>query len=146
MYIESMITDSGLIEPAAPILLRYLKRINAKIGILADINVKHAAPIANRDIVDLAHDAFSRGLATAIIITGERTGQPPNYELLKKLKEENISPVLIGSGLSIKTIDLLKYADGAIVGTYFKVDGIIRNQVDEKRVSHLINLVKERFR
>jgi len=38
---------------------------------------------------------------------------------------------------------MLRYADGAIVGTYFKRDGVISNPVDPTRVRKLMEIVKE---
>jgi len=143
VYSESIATDSGIIEPAAPKLLRFISNYNLTLGILADIKVKHGAPIGERPIIDVALDTLKRGKASAVIVTGSGTGKPPKIDLLKKLKEEGITPVLIGSGLNPKNKELLKYADGAIVGTYFKKDGVISNPVDVKRVKELISAVKE---
>jgi len=38
---------------------------------------------------------------------------------------------------------MFRYADGAIVGTYFKRDGVISNPVDPMRVRKLMEIVKE---
>ena len=143
VYNETIVTDSGIIQPIAPKLLRYISAHRIRIGVFADINVKHGAPLAPRDLIDVAHDALFRGKASAIIVTGKRTGVPPDASTLKALKNKNIKPVLIGSGLNLSNLDLLKFADGAIIGTYFKKDGVIQNQVDKKRVEKLMNKVKE---
>jgi Predicted TIM-barrel enzyme len=36
----------------------------------------------------------------------------------------------------------LKYADAAIVGTYLKKDGNVRNEVDANRVRKLVEAIK----
>jgi len=140
-YVETIVTDSGIIEPCAPRVLRNARILGAEIGILADIHVKHARPLVERSLEDTAMDAFERGLATAVVITGSRTGEPPSMEDLRKVKELGKGPVLIGSGLTPENTKLLRYADGAIVGTYFKEKGILSPVVKDK-VKKLVNAAK----
>ncbi len=140
--VENIETDSGIIEAIAPKLMRHIKKLNAKLGILADIHVKHASPIGNRDIEVIYMDIFERGLASAAIITGKRTGEAPDINILKLLRRINRGPVLIGSGLSLENLGILEYADGAIVGTYFKRDSNVNNEVNQKRVKIFMEKVK----
>ncbi len=52
-------------------------------------------------------------------------------------------PILIGSGLRPDSIDeLLSIADGAIVGSTFKIDGKAENCVDPKRVDQMMAAVE----
>jgi len=145
VFVETIYTDSGIIRPIAPSLLRYINKIRAEIGIFADINVKHGVPIAKRNLEDIVLDAFERGLASCVILTGKRTGKPPEIETLKQIYESKFGPVLIGSGLRVDNIDILKYADGAIVGTYFKEHGKTENGVDIERVKKFISALKSKF-
>ncbi len=145
-YIEPIATDSGIIQPIAPRLLRYMRWLNSELGILADIAVKHASSLYRANIEDIAYDAFTRGLASAIVVTGRRTGTPPNIEVLQCLKQLNIGPILIGSGLRVDNIELLEYADGAIVGTFFKKKSEVGAPVDLEKVKKLIGVVREKFR
>jgi len=47
--------------------------------------------------------------------------------------------VLAGSGVDAETVaSILKIADGAIIGTAFKRDGITSNPVDADRVKALL--------
>ena len=49
------------------------------------------------------------------------------------------TPVFIGSGITAETIaEFHDCADGFIVGTALKVDGIATNSVDRKRVQSLM--------
>ena len=51
-------------------------------------------------------------------------------------------PVLVGSGIDESNAEtFLALADGAIVGTSLKVDGIIGNPVDPDRVKRLASLI-----
>jgi uncharacterized protein len=52
-------------------------------------------------------------------------------------------PVLVGSGFRIESAEnIFRYADGAIVGTSLKKDGISANVVDRTRVKALMDVVK----
>jgi hypothetical protein len=49
------------------------------------------------------------------------------------------TPIYVGSGATEATLPfLLELADGAIVGTSAKVDGIVTNPVDPDRVRALV--------
>jgi len=51
-------------------------------------------------------------------------------------------PVLIGSGLSKRNaVKLLGEADGAIVGTSVKQNGLIERPIDETRVRELVKSI-----
>jgi uncharacterized protein len=51
-------------------------------------------------------------------------------------------PVLANTGVSVENIEqLLAIADGAIVGTSFKIDGHIWNPVDPERARRLVERV-----
>ena len=80
-----------------------------------------------------------------MIVTGRMTGSEPDVDLVKRVKRVvGETPVIIGSGLTAENAEkLLKYADGAIVGTYFKVKGITQNPVDPERVRKLMEVVKK---
>ncbi|MEM3833000.1 MAG: BtpA/SgcQ family protein [Thermoprotei archaeon] len=140
------ITDQGLIEGKASSVLRFRKALVADhIKIFADIRVKHAHPIVPISLEDEVKDNIERGLADALVVTGPRTGQPPSSDYVSNVKKvAGEVPVLVGSGLNLNNVkELLTIADGAIVGTFFKVDGIITNPIDIKRVRSLISIVKE---
>jgi predicted TIM-barrel enzyme len=50
----------------------------------------------------------------------------------------------MGSGTNADNIaDFLQYADGAIVGSSLKVDGVMENPVDEARVRAYMAAVRE---
>jgi len=140
-YVETIASDSGIIEPAAPELLRFIRSHNINIGIFADVHVKHAEIIGKRPLEETIKDAIERGRASAVIITGTRTGSPPSSDDLIRAKKTG-ARVLIGSGLTLNNIKLINFADGAIIGTFFKEGGIISNRVDIKRVSKLIRALR----
>lgn len=93
-------------------------------------------------------DAAYRGLADALIVSGPRTGAEPELEDLTKVnKAVPDRPVFVGSGVNMENVSkLLKHADGAIVGTSLKLDGVVGNPVDVKCVKALMAAVKSLWR
>ncbi len=139
VHTGAMVTDQGLIEGRAAETLRERARLCPIAQILADVHVKHATPLGRESIVDAARDARERGLADALIVSGSRTGEPVSRADLEALRAAKLgAPLLIGSGLdSDNAAELLEFADGAIVGTFFKEGGDVNAPVDVQRVRSL---------
>ena len=143
---ESLMTDQGIINGCAHDLMRYRRQLGAAdVQVYADVRSKHAAPIVSRPVEESARDAAYRGMADALIVTGPYTGVEPDRDQLRRVKESVPDrPVLIGSGLTSRNAaKLLTEADGAIVGTSLKVDGLIEKPVDEMRVRELVRSAQE---
>jgi membrane complex biogenesis BtpA family protein len=136
------VTDQGVINGIAHDLLRERAALGAEnVRIMADVDVKHSAPLAARPIEDEVEDTLYRGLADAVIVSGAGTGKSTSVEKVKAVKAAaGRSPVFIGSGITAGTIrQYLPFADGFIVGTAFKRDGDPRNPVERQRVRELID-------
>ena len=132
-------TPCGYIEGEAGRIERFRDQFDMKNFILADIDVKHAKRIYPDSISSAARDAADRVNADALIVTGKRTGKVVHLDDLKIAKESVDVPVLAGSGVNDNNIkEVLSNSDGAIVGTYFKEDGITANKVSKRRVIELI--------
>jgi uncharacterized protein len=88
-------------------------------------------------------ELLSRGCADAVIVTGAATGHTTSLDDLKTAKEAaGNSPVFAGSGVDVKNVaDVMKIADGAIVGTAFKKEGVTTGPVELNRVKALMNAV-----
>ena len=89
-------------------------------------------------------DTVLRGRADAVIVSGSGTGAPTSASRVADVKSAaGNAAVLIGSGFNPDNAEsLMKHADGAIVGTYFKEDGDVANPVLTSRVQTLMKLVK----
>ncbi len=138
----AMITDQGIIEGIAHELLLYRQHLGASksIKIFADILVKHASPLAfNNDIKHIAQDTKTRALADALIISGPSTGEPPDMEDLTSVRNTLPDcPIFAGSGVNKHNLSkILNVADGAIIGSSLKRQGIIDNPIDTERVREL---------
>lgn len=132
---EAFVTDQGIIEGIAAELLRKRSYLNSDVKILADVHVKYAKPLYERPTTLSAKELVERGLADAVVVSGTRTGEPPNLKTLKAIKEAVNVPVIVGSGLNLGNVErYLSVADGAIVGTYFKRNGKIGEPVEIDRV------------
>jgi membrane complex biogenesis BtpA family protein len=138
------VADQGLLHGIAHDLLRLRSGLKAEeIKIFADVDVKHSAPLAERPIADEVDDTLQRGLADALIVSGAGTGKATDPEKVKLVKSAaKGAPVFLGSGVTPQTLPaLLPHADGFIIGTYFKEDGIASNAVDPERVRELMKLL-----
>jgi membrane complex biogenesis BtpA family protein len=139
VYVGAALTDQGIIEGRAEEVQALIRRLGSHVEVWADIDVKHAAQLAPRPIGALAADAVERGMAAAVIVTGGATGTIPGPGDLRAVREAiGNQRIYVGSGATAETLpELLRIADGAIVGTAAKVDGDVTNRVDPDRVRAL---------
>lgn len=144
LYTGAAVWDTGEFDHGvAADLMRLRKMLYAEdIKFFVDVVKKHSVVFPGIDLATHAKWADFY-LADAIIVTGRMTGEPPSVEDVKLVKEiVGDTPVLVGSGLTPENAEkLLRYADGAIVGTYFKVNGVAQNPVDPERVKKLMSAV-----
>ncbi len=137
-------TDQGIIEGQADRVLRYRKQLGTPIAVLADVHVKHAVSMSQPDIAEAAKDAAYRGLADGLIVTGPATGEPINFDDL--LAVRNAVPdrrILVGSGVTHETVaNILSAANGVIVGTSLKEEGMTDRPVDPERAKAFVLAAK----
>ncbi len=140
VHTGAMLTDQGIIQGRAHETLRYRSTLKSEVKIFADIAVKHAVPLAPIDILASAEDTYHRGLADALIVTGAATGKSTDLDQLKTVKSTvPQASIFAGSGVTTDNlVEVLQYADGVIVGTSIKRDGVTTNEVDPDRVRALI--------
>lgn len=139
----AMLTDQGIVQGRAFDTLRKRANLGAKVLILADVGVKHAARIAEMGLDIEARDLTKRSLADALIVSGSGTGAATDFNDLKLVQENSHLPVIIGSGTTPNNLRLLhSEADGFIVGSYFKHEGIAQNEVQENRVKDFLEVYR----
>ncbi len=142
------VSDSpeGLLTPVAREALEVMVKMKRKVTVIADVRVKHAYPLSHRDLCLEASDMAERCLPDALAITGPRTGEVPSVTTLRTIREciSRAKPIVVASGVHPEGLkQYWKLADGFIVGTYFKRDSKIENEVDVERVRKLMRVVKE---
>src|SRR5262249_28858510 len=145
IHTGARLTDQGVIEGAAHNTVRYRKLLGSSTKIFADVDVKHSAPLAVRNLKNEVEEMVSRGCADAIIVTGSATGHEASLDDLKSAKAAaGSADVIAGSGVDATNVaDVLKIADALIVGTSFKQGGITTNPVDGERVRAFIEVVRK---
>lgn len=135
----AMVTDQGIIEGEAAELLPYRRRVAPDVAILADVNVKHARPLVERPIEEIALETVARAGADALIVTGNRTGGEIDPEELERVRKTVDVPVFAGSGVTEgNAVDTLALCNGIIVGSSLKHDGIVTNRVDPERAKSFV--------
>jgi uncharacterized protein len=146
VHAGAVLTDQGIVQTDAYALLRERRLLGADVAILADVQTKHAAPLAPVEIELEARDVVHRGLADGIIVSGKATGEPTALADLKRVRGAvRDVPLFVGSGVTPETAaELLSVADGLIVGTYVKREGDVDQPVDRDRVRRLVDAVRAR--
>lgn len=140
-YAYAHVADEGLIQSSAAELLRYRKLIGAtNVQVWADVKKKHAAHAITADVSlgETAETVEFMG-ADCVIVTGSATGKPPKVADVQEAKEHCRLPVFLGSGITEQNIaDFYEQADGFIIGSAFKLDGLWSNTVDPLRVKNFL--------
>jgi membrane complex biogenesis BtpA family protein len=136
--------DTGdLDHGAAADLLRRRKELGAAhLKLFADVDKKHSVPFPGLDLE--THIEWTEFFgADALIVSGRMTGDAPSLDKVRRAKELATRPILMGSGTTAENIaSFLQYADGAIVGSSLKVDGVAENPVDLARVRQYMRAVQ----
>ena len=137
-------SDMGLWQPdcaGASRLRHHLGRDDMKL--LFNINAEFAHSLDERPIALRAKSAVFSSLADAILVSGPLTGDAVDRSNLKAVREAvRDVPVLANTGVNIDNVrDILAIADGVVIGTHFKVDGVTWNPVDGARVTRFMDAV-----
>lgn len=144
VHTGARLTDQGIVQGTAHETLRLRDSLDTDVAVLADIDVKHSAALAERSLEATLGDLIERGGADAVVVSGTGTGAAVDTEVLNRVVDCRDDrgfdvPVLIGSGVTPQTApDLLSVADGAIVGTALKRGSETTAPVDEAAVERLV--------
>jgi predicted TIM-barrel enzyme len=97
-------------------------------------------------IEDAARDAFLRGGADALIVSGTATGAPAEIEDVRRVRHAlPAAPIWIGSGVTVASVvALLEVADGVIVGSAFQQDGRAGAEVVTDQVRRLVDVARRK--
>lgn len=143
-WANAYIANEGFVEGAAATALRFRAKVMASdVCVLADVHVKHGshAIVADRSLVELARDVLAFD-ADALIVTGQRTGDAPLPDEVGVVAGITTKPLLLGSGVTVNNVaSLLMMADGVIVGSSLKEDGVWWNPVSQERTRDFMRVV-----
>ncbi len=140
----AQIWDTGEFDHGcAAELLRARKALHAEhIKLFADVDKKHSVRFPGLDLAThIEWTEFYR--ADALIVSGRMTGAAPELDKVRRARELATRPILMGSGTNADNVaGFLRYADGAIVGSSLKIDGVMENPVDVERVKRYVAVVR----
>ena len=140
------VSDKGIAEACAGEVLRYRSAIGAhRIPVFADVKKKHAAHTWTGDVsIGEMAEMMQLHRADSVVVTGLRTGQEPNLDDLRAVREATPLPVLIGSGITVDNFEhFVEDADGFIIGSAFKEGGVWNAPVCEDRVCAIVGVAEQ---
>ena len=146
-YSGARAADQSSLLGNAHRIQRLKHALGCDVMIFADVLIRRSAtPMGSRAIEDVVEDTVHRALADAVIITGPETEAPPDMLPLQTARmAAKGALVFAGSGAREVTIpSILEIVDGAIVGSAFKVDGVVTNPVDGERVKRFMDAARAR--
>lgn len=139
-------SEFGLWNTSPGESLRYRRQLDAgDIRILTNINAEFAAPVAERPIEVIARGVALISLADGICVSGAMTGESIDGSQLRAVRGALPDGVIFANtGVTESSVgQILSVADGVVVGTSLKVDGITWNPVDGERARRFMECVRE---
>lgn len=137
-------SDLGMISPAIGKIAAYRTAIGAEsVALFDNISPEFASAIGSRGVAERARGARFLGV-DAILISGPAAGEQFAMSDLRAAKEAVPDmPVIANTGVRAERVpEIFAIADGAIVGTSLKVDGVTWNPVDPARAQALMDAVR----
>ncbi len=145
-WANAYVANEGIIEGPAAAATRYRSWLRARgVKIFADVHVKHGshAIVADRSVPELTRDAEFFD-ADVVIATGQRTGDAADLTEVRTIADATSLPVLIGSGVTSENAgDLLSIADGLIVASSLKEEGVWWTPVSERKVREFMTAIHD---
>ncbi len=139
-------SDFGLWNTHCGQAVRHLHHLGGQgIRLLFNIVPESAVYLGGREIASIARSTVFNHRPDGLCVSGLTAGAPTDSSVLKTVKDAVPgTPVFANTGLRLENVEeQLAIADGAVVGTTFKVDGVFTNPVDVQRVRRFMGKVKE---
>lgn len=138
-------SDYGMWNTDCGAVIRHQHAVHGQhVKLLFNIVPESAVYMAERHIVDIAKSTVFVSKPDALCVSGITAGAEASLDILRQVKAavpETV--VLANTGVRLSNVDeMLAVADGAIVGTTFKQDGYIWNDVDSDRVRAFMDKVQ----
>lgn len=137
-------SDFGLWNTNYGEVARHRESIGAgEVKLLFNIVPEAARYLAQRGITEIARSTVFNCKADALCVSGLTAGSETDAQVLAAVKQTVPDTVVIANtGCRVDNIAAqLAIADGAVVGTTFKYDGVFENQVDKERVLRFMEAV-----
>ena len=139
-------SDFGLWDTNCGAVIRHQHALGAHgVGLLFNIVPEAAAYLAPRAVADIARSTVFNARPDALCVSGLTAGVEASREVLVQVKQAvPDTVVLANTGVRLSTVaDILRIADGAIVGTSLKRDGNIWNAADPERVREFMTAARQ---
>ncbi len=139
-------SDFGLWDTNVGSAARHRRRLDAQdVRLLMNIVPEGARYLADRDVAEIARSTVFNAKSDALCVSGLTAGAETDTQVLHRVKEAvGDTPVFVNTGVNPGNVrEQLAIADGAVVGTYFKVDGVFENQTDRGRTAELMEVVAD---
>ena len=139
-------SDFGLWDTNCGQVVRHQHAIGAQhVRLFFNIVPEAAAYLGDRQIADIARSTVFNARPDALCVSGLTAGAETSTQILKLVKDAVPDvPVFANTGVRRENVaDQLAIADGAIIGTAFKVGGDTWNPVDAQRVKAIMDKVKQ---
>jgi membrane complex biogenesis BtpA family protein len=139
-------SDFGLWNTNTGEVVRHRRAISAeKVKLLFNIVPEAAQYLADRDIAEIAKTTVFNHHPDALCVSGLTAGSKTDSSLLRRVKEAVPDTlVFANTGVRMENVEeQLSIADGAVVGTTFKYEGIFDKHVDEDRVKAFMGVVRQ---
>ncbi|MFM8701138.1 MAG: BtpA/SgcQ family protein [Hyphomicrobiales bacterium] len=139
-------SDMGPWMPDAGAALRYRDRLGRNdVAVLFNVCAEFAYSLDQRSLPDRARSAVFSSIPDAILVSGAITGEAAAMSDLESVKAVLPDvPVLANTGVKHATVgEVLRVADGVIVGSSLKVDGDTWNPVDADRAAEFMRIVRQ---
>ncbi len=137
-------SDLGMIEPKIGEIAGYRTMIGAAdVALFDNILPEFASAIGSRGVAERAKGAAFLGM-DAVLISGPAAGVSFAMSDLRAAKDAIPStPVIANTGVRAERMEeIFAVADGAIVGTSLKIDGVTWNAVDRDRAMRLMDAAR----
>ena len=138
-------SDFGTWDTNVGKTIRHKHAIGGKdVKCLFNILPEAAKYLADRSIEEVAKSTVFNNHPDALCVSGLTAGAMTDTQLLKRVKDVVPDTVVFANtGVRYENVEQqLGIADGAVVGTTFKTDGIFENHVDQARVKQFMDKVK----
>ncbi|MCX7302145.1 MAG: BtpA/SgcQ family protein [Rhodobacterales bacterium] len=138
-------SDMGPWTPDAGAAMRYRNRLGRQdLAMLFNVSAEFADSLDRRPLPDRARSAVFSSVPDAVLVSGQITGEAARMEDLEAVKKAlPATPVMANTGVKHATVaDVLRIADGCVVGSALKVDGHTWNSVDPDRAADFMARVR----
>ena len=139
-------SDLGIIEPHIGDVAGYRSAIGADdVRLFDNIAPEFSSSLGRRSVADRARGAAFLGM-DAILISGPAAGVQFEMSDLQAAHDAvgDQVPIIANTGVTAERLpDIFRVADGVIVGTSLKRDGVTWNPVDAERAARLMQVARD---